>query len=255
MQTNRDTITILIISTTIVILTFILITITILYAYKKKQTSYYNYLQQLRNEYEKNILNARLEIQEQTFQHISREIHDNIGLSLTLAKLNLTTINYNTHFVDKINQSIDLISTSIQQLRNISHTMNSELVRNNGLIKGIDEEMSRINSTGTIQFNLDINGKSLFLDGHKELLIFRIIQEGINNIIKHSEATQAKIQLEYDATLLKILISDNGKGFSNNNSANGSGLLNIKHRIQTLEGDFKIESNSNGTNLLLTIPL
>src|SRR5258705_12103501 len=100
----------------IIFITFILLLLTcfivsILFIYRNKQVAYFETIEKLKLDHEKNILNVQLEIQEQTLQHISREIHDNISLSLTLAKLNLNTLDWN--YIDKTKNQID---SSLEQI-------------------------------------------------------------------------------------------------------------------------------------------
>src|SRR4029079_17393553 len=104
--------------------------VTILFLYKKKQLAYYKTIEELKLDYEKSLLRTQLEIQEQTLQHISREIHDNINLSLTLAKLNLNTFDWGhpDKSKNKIDSSLLQISKAIVDLSDLSKGMNSELI-------------------------------------------------------------------------------------------------------------------------------
>lgn len=258
MQTSRELIFMLIITTTLLILVLVIFFAALLYFYQKKRTAYYESLNTLKTNYEKNLLSTQLEIQEETQQNISREIHDNIGLALTLAKLNLNTISTEELELakEKINQSIELIGTALQDLRNISRSLNSELITNQGLIKAIEEEISRIKRSTTIKVAIHVSGEIRYLDTHKELLLFRIIQEALNNTIKHSQATKIKIELLYLPTRLRLSVSDNGKGFNieKPECQKGSGLSNIQARTKIIKGEYIIESNNNGTRITIIIP-
>lgn len=258
MQTSRELIFMLIITTTLLILVLVVFFAALLYFYQKKRTAYYESLNTLKTNYEKNLLSTQLEIQEETQQNISREIHDNIGLALTLAKLNLNTISTEELELakEKINQSIELIGTALQDLRNISRSLNSELITNQGLIKAIEEEISRIRKSTTIKVAIQVSGETRYLDTHKELLLFRIIQEALNNTIKHSQATKIKIELLYLPSKLKLIVSDNGKGFNieQPECKKGSGLSNIQARTKIIKGEYIIESNNYGTRITIIIP-
>ena len=257
MQTERDIIIVLIITSTLIILLLTMIVILVLYLYQKKQLAFKNKINNLKTDFDKTILKSRLEIQEETMQHLSREIHDNIGLSLTLSKLNLNTLTRENEDIDKekINNSIHLIGKAIADLSNISRSLNSDLINNNGLIRTLEEEISRIQKSTLIKFDLKISGTTRFLDNQKELIIFRIIQESINNIIKHSGAKNGIISLYYSSNNLELEIFDNGIGFDSNSiKNNSSGLINLRARTKMINGYCNIYSSSEGTHIKLIIP-
>ena len=259
MQANRSTIILLIVITTIIILLLVLIVVVILYLYQRKQLSYKKEFDSLKRDYENNLLNTQLEIQEQTLQHISREIHDNIGLSLTLAKLHLNTFNNIStgNGTKKIEESAELIGKAIQDLSAISHSLNANVINSTGLLNALEEEALRISSIGTLKVNIIVFGESVFLDDQKELLLFRIIQEAMNNILKYAGASVARIELHYSANQLRLKIKDDGGGFDTGrrNGPIGSGLLNMQARTKSLDGTFAITSNHCGTLIDILIPI
>src|ERR1700694_1306971 len=132
METTNSQIIIFLLITTAIIVFLAGFIVTLIYLYQKKQLAYQQNLDNMRLDLEKNLLKTQVEMQENTFENISREIHDNINLSLTLAKLNMNTINWNEK--DKsaalINSSIDLLSKAINDLSDISKSMNPEVISN-----------------------------------------------------------------------------------------------------------------------------
>ena len=242
-------------STVLILLLITLITV-ILYRYKQRQNAYFKDLETLKKLHENALLQTQLEIQEQTFQNISREIHDNIGQKLTLAKLHLNTLNYaeSQKTAAQINDSINMISEAITDLSDISQSMNSENILNNGLIKGLEYEMEQLEKSGLYDISLAVTGNTLFLDAHKELVIFRIVQEALNNIVKHAKANKISISLHYNTAKLALIVSDNGIGFDGI-SCTGSGLFNMKKRTEMLKGHIEISSKvDKGTNVIIKIP-
>jgi len=230
----------------------------LLYLNQRRQLSFQKNIEKLRTEYEKNLLNAQLEVHEQTLQHISREIHDNIGLSLTLAKLNLVGLQKNVPDSDtaKFNESFSLITKAIQDLSSISHGLNTNVVLANGLILALEEECQRINKTGIINVSFLVSGDSVYWDSQKELFLFRIAQEALNNIIKYAKASKASVILHYEKSEINLTISDNGCGIKQVGKQKiGSGLLNMESRAKLLNGKFTIDSNSNGTKISISIPI
>lgn len=216
----------------------------ILYRYQQKQNAYLKNIEELKIAHENQLLQAQLEIQEQTFQTISREIHDNIGQKLTLAKLHLNTLSFR-HLEKaelKVTDSINMISEAINDLSDLSRSMSSENILNNGLIKALEFEVIQLKKSGIFLVNFSTTGNLVFLDANTELVLFRIVQEAINNIIKHAAADIIDIKLHYNSHLLTIDICDNGKGFNADSNNCGTGLLNMKKRAKMLNGTLHINS-------------
>jgi two-component system, NarL family, sensor kinase len=256
---NQSTQSIIIftICTILLMLVFCTFIVTIIYRYQQKQNIYFKEIEELKVVHENALLKAQLEMQEYTFQNISREIHDNIGQKLSLVKLYLNTIpgsKLNAPAI-QVTDSVVIISEVINDLSDIARSLNSEIILNNGLVKGIEFEVAQLQKSGIYEIDLAITGNLIFFDFKKELIIFRIIQESLNNIMKHSEASGINIHLHYNATHLRLTIKDNGKGFVKDEKKDGSGLINIRRRTSLLEGDFSITSSKEGTQLIITIPI
>ena len=191
MQETHYNITVFLLIATFLILILGGFILTVFYFYiRKKQIIYLKELRKIKSDFEKDLLSAQLEMQEQTFQNISREIHDHICLNLTLAKLNLVTIDHNNkhQFIDNINSSVEILGKSIHELSDISHSMNPEIIESNGLITALELEIEKMKKLNLFQIILSINGNPVYMDSQKELFIFRIIQEAFNNILKHAKA-------------------------------------------------------------------
>ena len=236
---------------------FIIVTV---FIQRKKQITYLENLFNIQAIYEKNLLNTQLEIQEQTFQHISREIHDNINLSLTLAKLHLNTFDWNDIEKSemKLESSVNLLGSSISQLSDISKSLNSDIIIQHGLLKALAEELDRIRKVELFKIEFVVKGNTIFMDSNKELIIFRIIQEAFNNIIKHAKATLVELNLDYTQEQLQIHIVDNGRGFNieRNKNRGNAGLKNMETRVKILNGEMQVFSSAeSGTNLIFTIPI
>lgn len=232
--------------------------ITIVLLFKKKQASYNKNLEEMKIKHENTILQTQLEIQEQTFQYISREIHDNIGQKLTFAKLQLNTIDLDNRdeTESKLSSSINTMTDAIADLSDLSRSMSSDVVLAEGLISGIHYELEQLRKTELFEVDLNIQGNSIFLDAQKDLLTFRIVQECINNIIKHACANQIGINLHYETDFLSVTVTDNGLGFNvADPRKGGNGLSNIRKRTSALKGQLSIDSNPSGTRVTLKIPI
>lgn len=257
---NNVTITLLIAGTFILMLAASF-TVSVVFAYQKR---YYKHLQEMnavKETYDQEILKTRMEIKEQTLQNISLEIHDNIGQVLSLANLQLTAIELhdNAKAAHKIGKSMELISKAINDLRNLSKTLNAENIAAIGLKESVGFDMELIEKSGKFITSFKISGEEKRLDVSKEIIVYRIIQEALNNIMKHSGATLISIMLNYIDAELSIVITDNGKGFARTgddlNVKPGAGLQNMITRARLIGASLNIKSEpSRGTTVLISIP-
>ena len=232
--------------------------------YQKKQLQYLREKEQLKVTFEKELLESKLEIQEQTLKNISQEIHDNIGQILSLAKLTINTINFDEQetLQEKINDSKQLIGKAIQDLRDLSKRLDTDYVTDMGLIKSIEYEFQLIKKTGNYETDLIQQGNPYRLSHQHELILFRIFQEVINNIIKHAKASSITVNVSYFPDNFLFQVKDNGHGFdpSSINRADieksGLGIKNMENRSRLMGANFNIESEpAIGTTVKISLPL
>jgi signal transduction histidine kinase len=229
--------------------------------YRRKQVEYIHEQARLKTAFEKELLEAQLEMQEQTMKHIAQEIHDNIGGTLSLVKLNLNTIRHEQPGAtkEKIANSKELLTKAISDLRSLSKTLHTETVLSVGIAKAIEMELKQIEKAAVFQTALTITGTSIAIDPQKELILFRTVQEALNNAIKHSEATLIEIKMIYqNKTGLQLIIQDNGKGFNREaverDPEKGSGLRNMQNRMKLIGGSLFIDGKK-GTKIKITLPI
>jgi signal transduction histidine kinase len=160
-----------------------------------------------------------------------------------------------------MDSSLQQISKAIGDLGNISKGMNSELIANQGLIEVLKKETNRLKELDLFELSYNISGSPVFMDSQKELVIFRIIQEAFNNIIKHAKATLVKLNLEYNTDHINVFIIDNGRGFckeeveENKNKEANAGLINMQKRATLFNGKTIVDSTIGaGTSIHITIP-
>lgn len=207
----------------------------------------------MRNKYEQEVLRSQLEIQEQTLRTINKEIHDNIGQSLVLAKLQLYGLKEN-YKVDDIQPTRDLISKSISDLRDLSKSLNPGRIADIGLAESIRHELQLIQKTTLVEIVFEVKGIFRKLSPEKEIIAFRIFQEVMNNTIRHSKATHIKVCIQYVEDWNEISLSDNGKEFDAN-FTKGSGINNVQNRAKVIDADLDISNGLNGTTAVLRIPV
>src|SRR5688500_6182604 len=150
--------------------------------------------------HQQELLNARLEIQEQTYRNISQELHDNIGQALSLVKIHINTVDIDDSQAarEKLAESKNLLAKAIQDLRDISKTLNTDFINEVGLVKAIDQQLQLLKRTGLYSTELFLKGDIYNQEPGHELFIFRIVQELLNNIVKHAEATQIRIAMNFE---------------------------------------------------------
>ena len=234
----------------------------ILLLYQKKQNLFNIQLEGIKANYDKELLKTQLEIQEDTFQYISREIHDNIGQFISLAKLQLNTLDMDikgsTPAAQRVLDAVDLLTRALDELRDLSRSLSSDIIRNGGLTKAMELLIIQLQKLAAPQVTYELKGDYQFLDEQKEIFILRILQEAINNVIRHSGATSLCISLTYENNSLTMAIHDNGHGFDTTvieTKKNTSGLSNMRKRAKMIDASFQVESILNtGTVITLIVP-
>jgi two-component system, NarL family, sensor kinase len=200
------------------------------------------------------LLNSQIEIQEQTMQTIAQEIHDNIGQMLSLVKLNITDIETDSIFNEnKMQHAATILTKAIQDLRDVSAMLNTDNIKKIGFDIAIKKEIDIVAKSG-IDIHLLITGNRFRLLAQTELILFRMVQESINNCIKHSKATTINVAIGYENNKLAIDISDNGIGFVETNITKGQGLNNLEYRAKLINAQVFIKSSINkGTTINISI--
>lgn len=206
------------------------------------------------------LLQTQLEIQEQTLKTISQEIHDNVGQVLSLAKLNLNTLDIEggVNKEQKIESSINLVGKAINDLRDLSRSLNGDKIADLGLEDAVDNELKIIQNTGQFITHLVISGEPYQLLPQNEMVLFRIVQESLNNVVKHSKAKNIRIEILYELAAFKMAINDDGEGFEASHleaTETGIGLTNMKNRASLIGALFSIQSApGKGSSVFIQLP-
>jgi hypothetical protein len=208
--------------------------------------------------FQEELANSQLEIQEQTFKNIAWELHDNVGQLLSVANLQLNMLmNVSDESMkDQIQETKDVIVATVEEVRSLSKTMNTEVILNNGLIKSVQVELERFNRLNFLQADLKIEGdEDQPIRNEDEIIIFRILQEFFSNVIKHARANKLFVHLYYRKDALEIKVEEDGVGFNTAQVSHSSGLRNMKSRAKLLGAQFQLQSApEKGTKLQLIYP-
>ena len=214
--------------------------------------------EEMKHQFEQTMLQAQLEIQENTLNYISGEIHDNIGQILSLTRINLNILAESTPS-ETLNKIDNLLGKAIRDLRHLSHNLNSSNLLDLGIIEALNQLLQQIEKTGKFKTELIANQSILdFISTDNSLILYRMIQELLNNIIKHANATKITISIKMiDPKICLLTVSDDGKGFDISavlHQKKGIGLRHIFSRAKMINATVTIHSNKpTGTNILIEI--
>ncbi len=209
---------------------------------------------------------AVLTAEETERKRIAAELHDGVGQMMSAARMNLSSIEDEIQFVsaeqkDKFNTVLGLIDDSCNEVRTVSHNMMPNALLKAGLALAVREFIDKIDKK-VIRITLHAEGLSEKLDSSVETVLYRVIQECVNNVIKHAEASKLDISLILEITVSKdgkninVTIEDNGKGFDTRRVFEGIGLKNIQSRINYLKGTVEWDSApGKGTVVAIYVPL
>jgi len=193
-------------------------------------------------------VDSLLKGQEEERSRLAKDLHDGLGGLLSGVKFSLSNMKDNLIVTPDnmavFERSLDMLDTSIRELRRVAHNMMPEMLTKFGLDETLKEYFNSLNAANLLVVNYQSVGLTNRLDGNTEIIIYRIIQELMNNILKHAAASQVFVQLIKDNNRLNVVIEDNGKGFDTAMLENnkGAGWVNIRSRVEYLKGQLDIHS-------------
>ncbi|MGG8497140.1 sensor histidine kinase [Tenacibaculum sp. TC6] len=259
MFTSESEIILTIIVSTILLLLFSGAIIYFLFKYQRKRYFHQKEMLELKESFSKILLNSKIQIQEQTLDHISKELHSNIGQLASLININLSEILHNPN-KESILETKVLTKSLISELKSISTALNTDYIMKIGFEKALKNELNRVSKIMKYPVNFKVLGNSFSIGPEREIILFRLCQEVINNIIQYAQASKIDIVLEYNNDSIKLVIEDNGVGFDtdlareNRDKNSSTGLLNISKRAKVINAKVNIVSKLNfGTKVFLLI--
>jgi signal transduction histidine kinase len=241
----------------IIILVFIIGIILFIFQYRKRKMVYEKEKALIEEQHKLELLNNQLLIQQQTMQFIGSEIHDSVTQKLTLASIYSQKLEFENQQPvnsEKLQQISRIINDSLAELRDLSKTLTDNRLQHVSLAELLATECERVNDTGICRAALE-NDFNRAINVAAKSFLFRVVQEFIQNSLKHSGCNMIKINLADGSDGLKLTISDDGKGFDPDSvRPGGIGLANMKRRISLIGGRFDLVSQADaGTRLQLFI--
>lgn len=215
--------------------------------------------QEMETRFEQQLMQARLEIQEQTLTYLAEEIHDHVGQILSLARIQLSSFREGEAIdFPLLHDARENVARSLQDLRSLTKAMHSGHVRSFNIRKAVDEEVQRITRSGIVAVSVTSEGDEHSIGDDKQLILFRIIQECLNNCLKHARASNVNIGFVWAPAQLRIRVRDDGQGFDAERALRlkgGLGLQNILNRARLTGGTSAIHSvPGEGTTVTVQIP-
>ncbi|WP_181358478.1 tetratricopeptide repeat-containing sensor histidine kinase [Taibaiella chishuiensis] len=186
---------------------------------------------------------------------IARDLHDGVGQMLSLVKMSLSTLETGDVAVQK---AMALTDKTIDEVRYVSHNLLPQEL-NFGILRALENLAEKVNASGTTKMNIDIPGQiqTLQFEMQNELSIYRIVQEVVNNMLKHAGASEINLSVKYKDNQVLIAVNDNGRGIDlkDIDNSKGMGWKNINARVHMLDGKINVKSEQlSGTQIEITLP-
>jgi two-component system, NarL family, sensor kinase len=231
---------------------------------KARKKGYEQEKQLLQSQHQQELLQTQLEIQEQTLKTISEEIHDNISQLMGLAKLNINNL-LATLPLDalgpraKAEAAKESVSKAINDIRQLARTLHGDKIAETGLEQAIDAQLKVIQNSGSFTTQLTVSGEPYPLEPKQEMVLFRMVQELLNNAVKHSQGKQVHVALNYGTDVFTITVSDDGQGYDTNGSGTkdtGIGFTSLRNRAALINAQVAIDTAvGKGTAVTIHLPL
>ncbi len=259
-EASNEVALIVIISTALILLLGGIV-VTGLLIQQKRKLRHQKQLLEMNNLYEKSLLESRLKIQEETFQAISQNLHDNIGSNISTAMLLLYKDEQTNdkEMEDNRKEALNMLDRIVDDLKNIARSLNAGYLEDIGLSDAIRHRIEQLERSKKFSIELFMNDMPHRLDRHKQVMLFYIFQESINNITRHAQAKEIIVSLHYEKDKLIMRIKDNGAGMPNMEAdkidQKGSGLINMKSHAAMIGAALDIHSEKGiGTEIIITVP-
>ena len=202
--------------------------------------------------FEEQLLKTEVEITDQNLKNISWELHDNVGQLLSVASMEAKMLmNKETLQGEQLKELVHVLGQSISQIRGLSKTLNSDMIQKLGLKEALENEFDRLERIGLVKTSLQFND-DVIIDKKKEIIIFRMLQEFISNVLKHAQASELTISVSGDNEKVYIHAKDDGIGFDKDSVKANNGLLNLESRAKLINADLSLDSKiGEGTAMKL----
>lgn len=238
--------------------------VSFVFLYQRKKYKHKQEVKTIRDNFTQEMLNSKAEIQEQTLQHIASEIHDNFSPTLSVINLNLAQVlpAVQEPAKETIIDTKNIVKQLIAEMKALSGSLNTAQLSRIGFVAALEQYVGRIRKTGFYEIQFTRSGDIYRLPANKSIILIRMCQEAINNILNHAEATRIIINLDFKPGLFIVTIADNGKGFdpakilNDPDKQDSTGLNSMRNRATAIEATLEIISTEGeGTIVQIKLPV
>ena len=238
---------------------------TILLLYQRRRIKNAQEIAEMKVQYEQEVMRSQLEIQEETFKMIGQELHDNIGQVLSVVKLSLAILPLDKEHeaYEQVLNARQILGKAATDLSDLTKSLHTDRIAQIGLAEAIRFEMESIRRSGIMDAEFDASGAEYTLDSQHSIFLFRMFQEILNNVLKHSQAKIVRVLLDYtDGSTFILSLIDNGVGFdveakrNTPSSSSGVGLKSIFNRAKLIGAELQMKSiPGQGTTAIIELSL
>lgn len=223
--------------------------------FRKKQVRNIRETLRMQQAFQQQLLQSQIETQEATFDALGKELHDNVCQLLNSARM-LIGVSQRTAPAESNTLELagNTISTAINEIRGLAKTLNKEWLQQFNLYENLAMEIKRINAGGNLEVRLQHDAVIPF-DADKQLLLFRIVQEAVQNAVKHAAARHIDIAMHCSGEQLEVQVADDGGGITDAQNQKGLGMMNMQQRVQLLGGQIEWRGNDKGTTVFIHLPI
>lgn len=263
MQTSTIATALTIIISTAIVLCLSIAIIYFLFLYQRKRFRHQQELAEIREAFNQTLLQSKLAIQEQTLDHIAKELHANFSHLVSLININLSEILPQSPPEQRENilETKSLAKQLMTELKALSANLNTDHITHIGFVKALDNELNRLSKTMKYQVAIAKTGEEYRMLPEHEIILFRLCQEVLNNVVKYAKAKKVSTSLIFSPDQFTLTIKDDGMGFNVEEALRRSaekqstGLLNIRKRASLINAEINIESKEGeGTLVTINIP-
>jgi len=261
---NQEIVVIILLGATLALLLVGFI-VTMLFLYQRRQHRQEQQLARMKDEYQQELLRSQLEIQETTFKTIAQELHDNIGQVLSVIKLSLSILPLEKEHAayESVQNSRQMLNKVIYDMSDLTKSLHTDRITQIGLVEAIRFDLDSLRKTGLLEVGFSVTGEEYRFEDQRSIFLFRMFQEMLNNILKHSKATRINIAVMFLIDNKFVLrVEDNGVGFdaakkrTQASSSSGIGLKSMTNRASLIGARIDIQSQpGKGTTIVVELPL
>jgi len=230
----------------------ILLLVTLIFT-RKKQNELYLDQQRMAARFESQQLQSRIEVQEETFRHIGKELHDNIGQLLSTTKMLIGLTERNLPSIpDTLTTANATLSKAIFEVRSLSRSLDKEWLEQFNFLENLQNEITRVNAGGVIKASYQCNAP-IEMKSEEQIILFRIVQEAIQNALRHAEPSTLNVHIHKSSSRLEVKVINDGKPLPP--VFHGMGTNNMKSRAQLFGGSVQWQPKEKGTEVTITLPI